>query len=181
MSPTAWRVPNCANPSIGQCDLNDDQPDLRRFCRSLPVFIPVGKPRLPDISDQDTRAAINLSQQPQNTLVIATGIVADMIQKGDKGPGWNRSCQRLRHREQAPLSITSQGKRLATLGPTDHNRFSILPPSPVFDRQSRLADRRRCCDLRREALQIRRKRHRVRSRRGKRIGPRKPQLLLKNF
>jgi hypothetical protein len=70
---------NCANPVIGHHHLNDDQLDEPGLRHSLPVFIPVGEPRLPDISDQDTRAAIDLSQQPQNTLVIATAVVADTI------------------------------------------------------------------------------------------------------
>jgi hypothetical protein len=55
---------NGANPSIGHRDLNDDPSDLHRLYRSLPVFIPVGKPRLLNISDQNTRATIDLSQQP---------------------------------------------------------------------------------------------------------------------
>ena len=59
-------------------------------------FHPSRRTEPPDISDQDTRAAIDLSQQPQNTLVIATAVVADTIQEGDKGSGWNRPCQRLR-------------------------------------------------------------------------------------
>jgi hypothetical protein len=55
---------NRADSLIGHHHLNDDQFDERWLCHSLPVFIPVGEPKLPDISDQDTRAAIDLSQQP---------------------------------------------------------------------------------------------------------------------
>jgi hypothetical protein len=148
---------NCANSSIRHHHFNYDQPDKRRLYRDLPVFIPVGEPNLPDISNQDTRAAIDLPQQPQNTLAIPTTVVTNMIQEGDKGSRWNRPCQRLPYRQQLSLSITSQGKRFATFSPTGHNRFPITPPASIFDRQSRLADRHRRRDRRREALQIRRK------------------------
>jgi hypothetical protein len=118
---------------IGHHHLNDDQSDEGGLCHGMPVFIPVGEPRLLDVSDQDTRAAIDLSQQPKDTLVIRTAVVADTIQEEDKCPRWNRSCQWLRHREQAPLSITNQGKRLAVFRPTGNNGFPIIPPPPVFD------------------------------------------------
>jgi hypothetical protein len=150
---------NRTNPSVEYHHFNDDPFDERRLCHGLPVFIPVGEPNLLDISNQDTRAAIDLSQQPQNTLVIATAVVTDMIQEGDRGSGWDRPRQWLPYCQEMPLSITSQGQRLTALDPTGHNGFPILPSSPIFDRQSRLADRCRSSDCRREALQIRRKPH----------------------
>src|SRR5262245_17571605 len=97
-----------------------------------------------------------------------------MIHEEDKGSSWNRCCQWLRYREQVPLSITSQGKRLAAFGPTGHNGFPIIPSSPVFDRQSRLPERRLCRNFRREALQIRRKLHGTLSDNGEGIGSCKP-------
>src|SRR6185295_7302716 len=77
--------PDCTNPSVGHHHLNNDQFDERGLCHSLSVFIPVGEPHVSDISDHDTRAAIDLSKQPQHTLVIATAVVADMIPEEDKG------------------------------------------------------------------------------------------------
>jgi hypothetical protein len=70
---------NRTNPSVEYHHFNDDPFDECRLCHGLAVFIPVGEPCFPDISDQDTCTAINLPQQPQNTLIIATAIVTDMI------------------------------------------------------------------------------------------------------
>lgn len=78
--------PNGMNSLIGHDHLNNNQLDERGVCHSLPVFIPVGKPRLSDISDQDTRAAIDLSQQPQYAPVITAAVVADTVQDDNKGP-----------------------------------------------------------------------------------------------
>jgi hypothetical protein len=136
---------------------NHNQPDKRRHCRNLPILIPVREPSFFDISNQNIRASINLPHEPQSTLLITTAVISDMVHEGDKGPGWNRRCQRLRHGKHTALSITNQSKPFAPLCPTDHNCFPIIPPSPVFDRESRLADR--CCrrDRRRKTMQIRRK------------------------
>jgi len=76
---------NRTNSSIGHHHFNDNQPDKRQLCRDLTIFIPVGKPNLPDISNQDTRASIDLPQQPQNALAITTTVVMNMIQEGNKG------------------------------------------------------------------------------------------------
>jgi hypothetical protein len=173
--------PDRANPLIGHHHLNDDQPDESQLCRSLSFFIPVGEPRLLDISNQDTRATIDLSKQPKNTLVIAAAVVPDTIQEEDECTSWNWPCQRLCHRQQTPLSISSQGKCLAAFSPTDNNCFSIIPPLPIFDRQNRLTDRPRCHKSSREALQIRRKLYYVLSGSDQRAGPRKPQFLLKDL
>src|SRR6185295_106313 len=77
--------PDRTNPLVGHHHLNNDQLDERGLCHSLSVFIPVGEPHFSDIFDHDTRAAIDLSKQPQHTLVIETAVVADMIQEKDKG------------------------------------------------------------------------------------------------
>ena len=95
--------------------------------------------------------------------------------------GWNCRCQGLRHSKHAPLSITNQREPFAPLCPTDHNCFPVIPPSPVFNRESRLAGHCCCRDRRRETMQIRQELHRVRSCVGKRAGPRQPHFLLKNF
>src|ERR1041384_7635706 len=77
--------PDCTNPLVGHLHLNNDQLDERGLCRGLSVFIPVGEPHFSNIPNHDTRAAIDLSKQPQHTVVIATAVVADMVQQEDKG------------------------------------------------------------------------------------------------
>jgi hypothetical protein len=84
---------------IGHHDFNHDPSHEGWLCDSLPASIPVGKSRPPDISNQDTCATIDLSQQSQHTLIIMTAVVTDTIQENDRGSRGNHHCEWLRHGE----------------------------------------------------------------------------------
>lgn len=101
---------NRARPLPGQAHLDNDQFHQRRHCCNLPLLIPIGKPRLRDISHQHARATIHLPHQPQNPVVIPAAVVSDTILNGHIGSCWNRLSQGLRHRKHMPLPITSQSE-----------------------------------------------------------------------
>src|SRR5690242_2752191 len=119
-------------------DFNENASHQLRLRRLTSLFVPIRQCHALDVSDQYAGAAVNLTQEPQQSPIISAAVVADAIHARHRCPGWNRMSNRLDQGQQIPLAGSRQRETLALSAPADPHEFSIRPSPPVIDSKRRL-------------------------------------------